>query len=512
MNDVYLKELDRFVAEGRASEEGRAGQWRLERGRCGARDSALLYSPPGERPRELVFSPPGPGVYDVYVGCWGYTRDDLGLDHQIGIYARLASQPYSTFLITEVTEAGFYEHFFCRADLTNDQVVLDSFDQETWLDYIRFVPVPADQWARWRAGRAKPPAYEVCGICDVPDEAWLSMPDGLEAASCVWRHQQAGFTKIYWRACAVQCEYWTKAGEVRGITVADEHLGTTQQARKGKTVDGLLKQYDVLRQAVEEAKRCGISIYGWMRINNEFSRQNRQFSAATRFHREHPDCFQLYKNGDPSPRLSFSSPDVRQWKTALALEIAEYGVNGILIDCLRHPPMVQYDPPVVEAFKQQYGEDPLAMPGDGSPEWLRFRAGFFTLFLREVRQALRARFGDRVKLGVRCHRWLWKCLRDGMDVPTWIDEDLVDELVVSPHCNSGTGFPLDIDIRPFLELRTDTVKMNAVVWRYSSIDTAEILARDLAVQGADGFAFYESNWLLHHATQRERIRRFRGLE
>ena len=48
-------------------------------------------------------------------------------------------------------------------------------------------------------------------------------------------------------------------------------------------------------------------------------------------------------------------------------------VDGLMIDVLRHPPMVQYDKPLVDAFIAQTGEDPRQMDGHGTEAWLRFR-------------------------------------------------------------------------------------------------------------------------------------------
>ena len=48
---------------------------------------------------------------------------------------------------------------------------------------------------------------------------------------------------------------------------------------------------------------------------------------------------------------------MRQHKREILYEIARYGMGGILIDILRHPPMAQYDAPLVEEYQRKTGDD-----------------------------------------------------------------------------------------------------------------------------------------------------------
>jgi hypothetical protein len=260
-----------------------------------------------------------------------------------------------------------------------------------------------------------------------------------------------------------------------------------------------------MRQAVDEAHRVGLSIYGWARIGNEFSKPNHQFSATTPFHLAHPDAFQVYKSGSKAPRLSFAFPEVRHHKVAILCEIASYGMDGICIDVLRHPMMAQYDVPLVEAFKAKTGRDPRQEENDAGEDWLRFRAEAFTQFLREARAALDRQAGRRFPLMVRTVDQVWRNLHIGCDVGKWVEEGLVDEIIFGPHCATAENYPEKLDLTPYLAMSGGRIRVYGQVWRYGSAIHAEAMAKDLYEQGADGVALYESNMSVYLPSVRDRL-------
>jgi hypothetical protein len=114
-------------------------------------------------------------------------------------------------------------------------------------------------------------------------------------------------------------------------------------------------------------------------------------------------------------------------------EIADYPVDGICILYNRRPPIVEYEPPLVDGFKAEYGEDPRQLdPHDR--RWLSYRAGVLTGFMREVRRAMDAASeerggGKRIEVSVFVLRNEAENLFYGMDLKTWVDERLVDTLI-----------------------------------------------------------------------------------
>jgi uncharacterized lipoprotein YddW (UPF0748 family) len=214
----------------------------------------------------------------------------------------------------------------------------------------------------------------------------------------------------------------------------------------------LLKKYDTMRQAVDEAHKAGLKIYGHARISNEFARPHHQFSPDTAFHKANPDKFMDTRHGDKHCKLSFAHPEVRRHKIDILCEIAAYGMDGIAVDVLRHPPMVSYDLPLVEAFIEQTGNDPRQMESDGSEEWLRFRCQAFTQFLREARAALDEQAGKRFPLFVRTVVQQWRYLHIGCVVETWIEDSLVDGIIFGPHVATAGNYPDTMNLRPYIAM------------------------------------------------------------
>ena len=67
--------------------------------------------------------------------------------------------------------------------------------------------------------------------------------------------------------------------------------------------------------------------------------------------------------------------------------MAQRPVDGICLLYNRRMPLVEYEPPIVEGFKGQFGDDPRQLDAH-DPHWLSYRAHVLTDFMREVRAAM----------------------------------------------------------------------------------------------------------------------------
>lgn len=487
MTDIYLDDLDAFVAEGKAIRadtldlDKHPDQWVLVDHMHGARRRQVLLTSPGNTAPVLKFGVDLRGPHTIYVGYHGNSADR----HVNGLYVRLAGEPHFTRMIPERTEPVYVEGWYKTVDLTGPtSIEVASFGLRSGLDYIRLVP-----------GKVKAPPKpkgKSFGICDFITSAMMNKPAGFEAGSCVRQHHDAGFNAIIWKAFKVLCEWHTNIGVRRDMGV----------------------EYDTLRQAVDEAKMLGMEIYGWMRFNNEESKIGSTFNPVTPFHLAHPHARQLRKDGHPRPRTGFAFPEVRRFKADLVREVAAYGVDGICIDVLRQPPAVEYDLPMVQAYIEKYGEDPRQMPGDGSERWLRFKSEAFTQFLRDCRAVLNdfpRQNRKRMPLIVRTMDQVWRNLQCGCDVEKWLEEDLVDGLIFAAHLPAPDLYPQKLNLTHWLQLAQRTaphVPVYGQVWNCGSVIEAEVLAGDLYAQGVAGIAIYESEFAVARPWVREHLWRF----
>lgn len=225
---------------------------------------------------------------------------------------------------------------------------------------------------------------------------------------------------------------------------------------------------------VAAAKRLGIDVFYSFRINDCHDSFGHERLLAT-FKIQHPEWTigkgQVYGGHQ---NLNFAVAEVRDLKFDVIKEIFEkYEFDGLEIDFLRSPPYF--------------------MPGQEVSN-----APLLTQFLRRVRRHLISRGKEQgrvITLAVRVDENMEACRLDGFDVATWIQEELIDILIL------GSG-AIDIEVEEFKKLTTGS---NVLVYpclygwpsNYSPIspDMARALAMNYWYQGADGI--YTFNWNAH---------------
>ena len=121
---------------------------------------------------------------------------------------------------------------------------------------------------------------------------------------------------------------------------------------------------------------------------------------------------------------------VLMWVIALSFGFygIKYGLAGVQLGFLRHPPVMHYYPALVESFEKRHGVAPpryptskditflksLAPDDELHRAWYQHRADFMTRFGRELRKAL----NDAGLSGVKVSVWVRPnhCLFDGVDL------------------------------------------------------------------------------------------------
>lgn len=153
------------------------------------------------------------------------------------------------------------------------------------------------------------------------------------------------------------------------------------------------------------------------------------------FAEAHPEFYERWKNGRPvkdswAEQLSWVHPEVRAFKVQTVVAAVErWGVDGILLDYTRFfTTRSGYCEAMVQAFADATGRDAFAID-ENDEQWVRFRAGFLTQFIRELRAALHEkRPGTLIYACANADPD--ECLRNNMqDWRTWMNEGLIDGLV-----------------------------------------------------------------------------------
>ena len=282
---------------------------------------------------------------------------------------------------------------------------------------------------------------------------------------------------------------------------------------QAKAYGRALLRTDMLQLAVEAAREYGVSLYGWMRFNSYSG------NVQSDFFKDHPALREEWESGQQAPKLCLAHEAVRRHKIAILVEAAGYGLDGLCLGFLRHPPILAYAPVLVQTYEEAYGCPPPRDPGNPNPwyttglppedpehvRWFRHRAGFMTQFMRELRASLSQSGLGHVRIAI----WVRPehCLFDGIDLDTWLDEGLCDEVVAHAYSNRHEVLlqPLEVPVAWKQKVQAKA-KLSYGVYGWQP-DMPQRFARAVA-EGYDGICSYESDYTV---LQNEFIDLYRSL-
>ncbi len=456
---------------------------------------------------------PAPVV--VKHGCTGPHRVCVGVGNGRGAALYVPGEAEPRFRISgmqgdeKITAFGFWlsgkhvgkELDFGVIDLNGKPLKLGRYPdlhQTSTLDYLRLEPLSPRAAERWRQQQAQPPKLSIQGLNDIPDIAPMTDaldPDPAAYAGNIAAHAAAGFDIVHWRIDGQCCDYPSKLNTMRYVSAKVHGVFNPQAKAYGR----VLRKVDMLQLAVEAAQRHHVQLYGWMRFNSYMG------NVASAFYREHPDYWEEWDNGRRGGKLCLALPEVRQHKIGILVEAARYGLQGLTLGFLRHPPVLQYHPVMCAAYAKQFGQQPPRDPKHPDPHhrqslprredpayerWWAFRAQYLTTFGRELKQALRKAKLDHVKIA------LWvrpnHCLFDGIDLPAWLDEGLCDTVISDFYASFELLGDLYWDTPAWRQM----VRQKAQLIRGLPMQpeaAKKLLPRALA-EGYDGICSYESDF------------------
>lgn len=236
--------------------------------------------------------------------------------------------------------------------------------------------------------------------------------------------------------------YGTKIGDVLGTGI--EEFPRRGDKLAAETVHRMIENgEDPLRVVVDTCHEIGIKAYASFRMNSVYPPPYEDLFNGTWF-KERYQLRCLDREGKTTWKFSYAYPELRAFRLSIIKEAVSYGVDGLNLDFVRHPPFFGYEPVLAEPFEKIYGIDPKTLPED-DPRWFDFRAPIMTDFVRNCRKTLdEAGSGKGLSVRVDADEWYGQAL----DVPRWIREGMVDIFVVTQHGLGGFA----IDLKPFVEM------------------------------------------------------------
>lgn len=261
------------------------------------------------------------------------------------------------------------------------------------------------------------------------------------------------------------------------VDAADQYLNPKVLADAGHNPPEIL---------VQECHRRGMAAFASLRMNDCHDGQHPRGALPNpelaTFKRQNPDW--LVDDLDWWSALDFSHPRVRALRLRTIEEFFDrWDFDGIELDWLRHT---------------------LCFPRGTEQE----NAHHLTDFLRSVRESLQQRAEERgrpIEIAVRVPERLGWCAKGGYEVARWVDEDLVDMLIVGQgltelptlgefqHLSTKRSVPVFPSITPFgngYGLSPDEVIRGS--------------AANLWADGADGL--YAGNWFGYGTWRRQLLK------
>ena len=280
---------------------------------------------------------------------------------------------------------------------------------------------------------AGPERFEVAAWVDHFDFSKVFDTEKAEGLAQILDHvQETGATTILWRNCG--------GATMRYQSRIEAHHHSSQLDKRriadNRPIGGWVRygetQPDIIAEVVRLCKERGLR----PGIHWPFEETHWAGWTIGQFNLEHPQYWGRTAMGQPWwGRTSLAYEPVVRHKLALVDELVERGVEVLFLDFWRTgawSPAYEYVDPVVFAYRQKYGTPPPADPKD--LRWCQHVSQYVTAYLRQLRDHLKAT-GRRVELAVGIPDIApigdEPLIRNGADWRRWVDEGLVDTLVIN---------------------------------------------------------------------------------
>ena len=509
MNEQYLSDLDRCDPACALSSEGGNGVWRTLPYETQGFTGTMLLAGDETSAAEVTYHPKRNGWYRLSVGlCPSHGPTTILI--RLSDDDSFAMLKYDPALNGELPGHAdtLYELEWKIADLTGRDIVLSQIGvsiepgqtdgpkvcEKAAVAYIKAVPMSDEEALTLRVDRLDRTSKCLFAHNDAHGYIYRYRPSTKEE---VWRelepYRDSDFSRIYWEAGMGDLLYYL--GEKgRLCTCNDMHDFFRQGDRfhaetwRNFRDTGL----DPFRVARDRARDIGLEFHAAYRTAGFFFPPPYDQWNTGGLYGTSPELRSTGRDGTVAPRLSYTYPEVRRFAIDLLSEVADIGVDGICLLYNRRPPLVDYDPPLVEAFIEKHGIDPRELPEDDA-RWLDVKSEPLTMFMRELRESL----GDDAHISA-CVSNRRENRLYGMDVETWIREGLIDTLIPytsAPELDSAAeSWPEMDEVEYFVRLTEDTkclLSMN-VMPRFMSPEAYRRKAAALYENGVDSLFFWDS--------------------
>lgn len=457
---------------------GRRGQWRSVSYRAGDISGTMLSCLGGGDAPDVTFDPQLTGWYKIYVCLPTFT----GLETQLKLTCdsdvwRLTPLHGSGLAPTRVEES-----FWRYAKMDGQQVTLSRthitpiLGVPSALAWLRFVAMTEEEVAALLARRADPTHRNLYATDDIHNQLFYG---GIMDSNRRWNIVTQPFedTDVEWLSLEEITLFVSGQCATEDPTDFNFHRAGDlylQQQRDN------FNSLEVLSHLVAEghAKDLKMSLslrMGAWGIGYPFDQCYFDFPDYL----ANPQWRCVMRDGVPAAAWSYAYDEVQQYMLRALVNLAKCGCDAVTLIAHRGIPYVLYEPPVAEAFRAAYGEDPFDLPLD-EPRLNALHCDIMTGFFRKLRAALDEACPDRhVQVHLRSLYTVYDNKYVGLDCETLAAEGLVDAFinypsryreVLSPACFKPDGridleaysrHVYDPDLYPYVHDGGDTAIPNS---------------------------------------------------
>lgn len=214
------------------------------------------------------------------------------------------------------------------------------------------------------------------------------------------------------------------------------------------------------------------------------------------------------QDGTATAYLNFFNPAVQRFFEELMVEfVAQYEVPAIQFD--DHMSLKNtfgYDDYTLGLYRQETGRSERPQPT--APEWLRWRAQKLTAFIGRISRAIKKARPD-VQFSVSPNPYPWSYDNYVQDWPQWVEEGLVDEVVVQIYRDNMSRFQNELNSPVLSRVKNRANLMIGVIAGLKPEPTPIEMVRDQTLMvrdfGFKGVVYFFQESLLQFTTKGETI-------
>ena len=504
---VFLSDMGQCTPAAALSSGHRKYHWQTvpyeAEGVCGT----LLFAGPETEAPQVTLPVEAAGWHAIYVGLWSNWTDSILkaklTDDSAYVMMRREEETetsedpvHSGPSAGRVNNYAVDERFWKFADLTGQDIQFaqhnGGMSEPAYVAYVKLVPLAEAEAEQVQADRA-----------NAENKRLLFMHDGfgvlqyrLTSREEIWEHLEAmrdtDFGTLLWcvGAGGDVLNYPSKYGKMIGDGVTDfprtgdRDIHEALQIMSGKGID-------TLQEVVEYCHGMGVKVHASNRMEAFQCNAPFEHYFTGDLYEDHPEWRCIDIDGREIARMSYAYQGVRDLVTNIFKEVASnYDIDGINLIFNRGAPFLLYEEPLIEGFRTETGLDAREL-SERDERYLEYRAGVMTRFMQDLRQEMdaigRSR-GRQVEVSAHVLNDEETNIYYALDVPTWVDEGLVDMLIAYPWRDA------EIDVAYFGRLTAGTPVSFCpeVMPRRMSPEEYRRRAISNYADGADGLCFWDT--------------------